>query len=113
MLISNSFHVRPYLGFPFPWALLPVAGAACFISAGVSQASYINSIFASPLPVYIGALSYVIYLWHWPMVVLWQLTAGDPRPWWTVGYLLLGLAAVSMAVYFLGSVKIARDFQTF
>ena len=99
MLISNSFHVRPYLGFPFPWALLPVAGAACFISAGVSQASYINSIFASPLPVYIGALSYVIYLWHWPMVVLWQLTAGDPRPWWTVGYLLLGLAAVSMAFY--------------
>ena len=51
---------------------------------------------------YIGALSYVIYLWHWPMVVLWQLTAGDPRPWWTVGYLLLGLAAVSMAVYLTG-----------
>ena len=35
-------HASSGAGFPFPWALVPVAGAACFISAGVSQASVVN-----------------------------------------------------------------------
>mmetsp|Transcript_130019 Transcript_130019/g.259372 ORF Transcript_130019/g.259372 Transcript_130019/m.259372 type:complete len:868 (+) Transcript_130019:90-2693(+) len=60
-------------GFPFPWALLPVIGAACFIVAGSESTSHINWLLARKLPVYIGKLSYPIYLWHWPVIVLSDL----------------------------------------
>jgi len=57
-------------GFPFPGALLSVIGTACFIVAGAEPTSHINGLLAHQWPVYIGKLSYPIYLWHWPVVVL-------------------------------------------
>ncbi len=55
---------------PFPGlnALLPVAGAALFSSAGPS------SLHARPVEL-IGQMSYSLYLWHWPIFTLAKLTS--------------------------------------
>lgn len=56
---------------PFPgWnALFPCIGTALLIHAGVDPSQPLaNRLFATRLPVAIGALSYSLYLVHWPLI---------------------------------------------
>jgi peptidoglycan/LPS O-acetylase OafA/YrhL len=51
--------------FPGPWAAVPVLGTLLVIAA--ARASRV----ARSVPVqWIGAVSYPLYLWHWPLIVL-------------------------------------------
>ncbi len=53
---------------PFPgWrALLPTVGACCIIAA---RGSWINrKVLAHPVAVFIGLISYPLYLWHWAIL---------------------------------------------
>ena len=53
--------------FPGWWAVLPVAGSALLLSA---PAAWLNRVvLASPPLVWIGLISYPLYLWHWPLLV--------------------------------------------
>ncbi|MCW2079592.1 UNVERIFIED_ORG: peptidoglycan/LPS O-acetylase OafA/YrhL [Bradyrhizobium japonicum] len=61
--------------FPGAAAIVPVLGAALFISAPGSFASTVLS--ARP-PVFIGLISYPLYLWHWPILVFSELYAMHP-----------------------------------
>lgn len=64
--------------FPYPGALLPVVATAFVIigvTSGNSSASKI--ILENSLATYIGRLSYSLYLWHWPVIVLFRWTVGD------------------------------------
>jgi peptidoglycan/LPS O-acetylase OafA/YrhL len=65
-LIAASFAiVRADSRFPGFWALLPVAGAAAVIAAGPDAGP--NRLILSRRPiVYVGLISYPLYLWHWP-----------------------------------------------
>jgi peptidoglycan/LPS O-acetylase OafA/YrhL len=55
--------------FPGWWALLPVVGTFLIIAAG-SQAWLNRTILAHPKLVFVGLISYPLYLWHWPLLVL-------------------------------------------
>jgi peptidoglycan/LPS O-acetylase OafA/YrhL len=48
-------------------ALLPCLGAALVI-AGARGGRYLNHLLANPLAGYLGRISYVLYLWHWPVL---------------------------------------------
>ncbi|GLR72894.1 acyltransferase family protein [Agaribacter marinus] len=56
--------------FPGYLALLPVIGTLLLIAAGPND-SYISRMLSSPLFVYLGKISYSLYLWHWPVVVFY------------------------------------------
>jgi peptidoglycan/LPS O-acetylase OafA/YrhL len=53
--------------FPGAWALLPTLGAACLIYAG--EDAWLNrQLLSRRLLVWIGLISYPLYLWHWPLL---------------------------------------------
>ncbi len=58
---------------PFPGyhATLPVLGAALLIALGPARRPRpLDRVLDNPVAVPIGDISYSIYLWHWPMIVL-------------------------------------------
>lgn len=55
--------------FPGAAAMLPVAGATVFIFANQKKMTLTGRIFAWRPLVFIGLLSYSLYLWHWPVLV--------------------------------------------
>ena len=57
------------VGFPAPWGLLPVIGSAMVIAAGVNGEPSNQYFLRHRVSVYIGNISYSIYLIHWPVIV--------------------------------------------
>ena len=76
--------------FPFPWALPATIGSALIISSVTQEripsvARWMNS----RVLVWIGKRSYSLYLWHWPVYVLFRWTVG--LDYWLERGLALGL----------------------
>jgi peptidoglycan/LPS O-acetylase OafA/YrhL len=62
--------------FPGFWALLPTAGASLVVAAGPS--SWVSRrLLANPPMVWIGKISYPLYLWHWPVFSLLRICLVD------------------------------------
>jgi peptidoglycan/LPS O-acetylase OafA/YrhL len=76
--------------FPGWWALVPTLGAALIIAAGPRALP--NRALAHPALVWVGLISFPLYLWHWPLLAFAHIVAGA-TPSATVR-----LAAVFLAV---------------
>ena len=55
--------------FPGLSALLPCAGSALIIWAGEGGPSLVSAVLSWRPIVFVGLISYSLYLWHWPVVV--------------------------------------------
>jgi peptidoglycan/LPS O-acetylase OafA/YrhL len=53
--------------FPGISALAPCLGAALIIATGASQRNFIHRLLSQRQVVFIGLISYSLYLWHWPL----------------------------------------------
>ncbi|MDI1310114.1 MAG: acyltransferase family protein [Methylotenera sp.] len=61
--------------FPGWWALLPTLGSVLIIAAG--KDAYANrTLLSNPIPVFIGVISYPVYLWHWPLLSFLHIEMG-------------------------------------
>ena len=58
--------------FPGPMALLPVLGAAAIIAAGAAGPTAVGRVLSLRPLVFIGRVSFSLYLWHWPLIVFAQ-----------------------------------------
>jgi peptidoglycan/LPS O-acetylase OafA/YrhL len=56
--------------FPGLNALLPCVGSALIIGAGEAGSSLVGALLSWRPLVFIGLISYSLYLWHWPVIVL-------------------------------------------
>ena len=87
-----------------PWpgsaALLPVVGAALVIAGGTPAPRGGAELLLGTWPgIQIGAISFSLYLWHYPILVLAQQQSTGPLRW-TERALLLGLSLVlAIATY--------------
>ena len=69
---------NPAMQWPGYLALVPVIGAMLVLAANRSN-SWLT---ANPLARHLGASSYSIYLWHWPLVVLLTYASETTNPQW-------------------------------
>ncbi len=73
------FFYSPATLFPGWAALPPVLGAAMLLHVGASGSSAPSRLLSIRPIVYIGAISYSLYLWHWPLIVFTRFeVAMDP-----------------------------------
>jgi peptidoglycan/LPS O-acetylase OafA/YrhL len=83
--------------FPGWWAVLPVAGSALLLSA---PAAWVNRVvLASPPLVWIGLISYPLYLWHWPLLVFGGIIKFGPLTLPERELILLASALLAWATY--------------
>ena len=89
-------------GDPYPgWrAILPVAGSLLIIGAG--KHAWVNRFFLShPAIVWIGLISYPLYLFHWPPLAFVHIVKGDhPELSYTLWALAIAFA-LTLATYYL------------
>lgn len=107
MILVAIFTFDEATAFPGPAALLPCAGALLILLAGLTPNPASRGLAAGPF-VFIGKISYSLYLWHWPLLVFAQ---------YRLGRLLgpaeaLGLVAVSIVLAFLSYRYVEQPFRT-
>jgi peptidoglycan/LPS O-acetylase OafA/YrhL len=80
-IASSVFLYDGTTRFPGATALLPCAGAAMIIWANLSTTTLVGRLLAWPPMVFVGLISYSLYLWHWPLLVYFRYLSIDPFSW--------------------------------
>jgi peptidoglycan/LPS O-acetylase OafA/YrhL len=69
MIVISAIVFSPQTPFPGFAALLPCLGAVCFIQGNSGDRPTIGGSLLSMKPiVFVGLISYSLYLWHWPVL---------------------------------------------
>jgi len=80
LLVSLVF--LSHVDWPSWWAAIPVLSVALVIMGGMRDLMPTKWLAIRPL-VWIGSLSYSLYLWHWPMLIVAQRALGSGFAWTT------------------------------
>ncbi len=70
-VVGSALLIQPDDVFPGLWALLPTLGTAAILAAGGV------SVLTHPRVQALGTVSYSLYLWHWPILLLGDRVAAD------------------------------------
>jgi len=70
LILIAAFVFTSQTSFPGSAALLPCLGAALVIASGVTGTSAVGRLLSTPPFVFIGLISYSLYLWHWPLLLI-------------------------------------------
>ncbi len=98
MMLVPAFTYSQQTPFPSYHALLPCLGAALAIYT-VPVARRLARLFANRVSAYVGRISYELYLFHWPVLVLVKYASFAPLTLVDRLGLLLVTIALSVAVY--------------
>jgi peptidoglycan/LPS O-acetylase OafA/YrhL len=69
-IVTSAFLLTETTAFPGTAALLPVLSTAVVLIAGEAGAADRNRLLVNPVSGYLGRISYSLYLWHWPVLIL-------------------------------------------
>ncbi len=89
-VLVSLFVVPSSSGFPAPWALLPTVSTAAVLGAAAGLSGRSLLALTNPVSQYLGEISYSLYLWHFPVVVLIVTVL----PQYSVAYWLVGLGLI-------------------
>lgn len=96
LIFSSGFIVNGRDLFPGPWTLWPVIGTLLILfsaDSGGAAKSGLTRAMSIPLVKWLASLGYILYLWHWPILVLYPAHTGSPYVGWrgAVGVLVLSM----------------------
>jgi peptidoglycan/LPS O-acetylase OafA/YrhL len=76
LLLASFLVIDRQKAFPGFWALMPVCGSALMILAG--PGAWINQHLLGCRPmVWVGLISYPLYLWHWPVMTFMRIVTAE------------------------------------
>lgn len=85
LMIAPMLLLNEASRFPGLSAVAPCVGAALVILHDPRRPSFLSELLSARLPVYLGMISYSLYMWHWPILSF---------VWYAHGSLPQGLPAV-------------------
>ena len=98
--------------FPGAYALLPVLGTAALLSSIGSWPQPLKWLATNRVSVWLGKISYPLYLWHWPVLVLpIALFARDLYLWERIGALILTIILADLTTRLVEEPLRARNFK--
>ena len=87
-ILTTIFVLDTTYAFPAPWGLVPVAATALVIVGGLDTGTRHQVVLHNPVMIWLGNLSYSIYLWHMPVQVILVPYFGDT----TIAYYVTSLS---------------------
>ncbi|MEO7070790.1 MAG: acyltransferase, partial [Nostocoides sp.] len=75
-ILATAYRLPTGAVWPGPWTLLPTLGAAAVLASGLAGPRGPGRLLGTAPMVWIGGLSYSLYLWHWPALVLTEWAVG-------------------------------------
>ncbi|HCJ48436.1 MAG TPA: acyltransferase [Microbacterium sp.] len=106
LVIASVFLIDKSMPFPGTVAIAPVLGAVLLI--GWARATWVGRVLELKPLLYVGKISYSLYLWHWPVIVFWRTVTGnalDPIE-------MAGLFAASFLLAAASTAFVERPFRT-
>ncbi len=101
-LLGAIAFMREGIDFPGWEAAIPVMATALLLHVGSSGGSRVSTALAWKPLVFIGLISYSLYLWHWPLLVLAKYRmAMEPLSPEASGVLLVAALLLAVASYYL------------
>ena len=99
-IIAGILSIKNDLSFPGKRALIPVIGSLLIIGAG-SGAIINKYLLSNRIMVFLGLISYPLYLWHWPFLSLAYICEGRTPEIW-IRCAAIGIALVlAIITYFI------------
>ena len=89
-LLCGFFIINKEFLYPGLWALIPVIGTSLLIVAG-PNALINRTILSNRYVVWLGLISYPLYLWQWPLISFVRVIEGK-EPSWQIGALVFFLS---------------------
>ncbi len=102
-IVASVFVVSESIAFPAPWALAPVLSAALVIVAGTGGPQRFLWPLTNRVSVYLGDVSYSLYLWHFPIIIVMSTIVPDG------GVITLLLTAALIVIWSLTSYHTLED----
>ena len=81
VIAAGALLLGPASPFPGLLAMIPVAGTLMVIASGIGSYAPGQALLANPVAGFLGRISYSLYLWHWPLIIL-TFSVVD-QSWWT------------------------------
>jgi len=72
LVLYPMLRYTPTTTFPGFAALVPCLGSALIIGTGESGGSVFGSVLSWRPVVFVGLISYSLYLWHWPIIIVYH-----------------------------------------
>lgn len=96
-ILASFVVIEESTPLPGPWGALPVLSAALVIAAGTGAPPRYLRPLTHPVSVWVGELSYSLYLWHFPVIVLLASVLPSSSPLYYVcgAGLILGLSVAA------------------
>lgn len=72
LIIGGAILIPRGANFSGPISLIPVLGAVFIIMSGVGGKGLVNNLLSHKFLVFLGGISFTIYLWHWPILIFYK-----------------------------------------
>jgi peptidoglycan/LPS O-acetylase OafA/YrhL len=99
LIAYGIFGLTQHMPFPGLNALPPTLGAALLIWSGAGAPTAVGRALSWSPMIFIGWISYSLYLWHWPVIVLYKRLTSDaaPSPLAALGLALLSIVLAALS----------------
>jgi peptidoglycan/LPS O-acetylase OafA/YrhL/lysophospholipase L1-like esterase len=106
LILASMLFVNEGLAWPGFWVALPVIGALCLIHAG-ALSPFTRVWLTNSWVVWLGLISYPLYLWHWPILTFARIERGVDLP----PLLSIFLVIISVALAWLTFIMLERPLR--